>query len=402
MAKSETKTNLGKLGLGRNAVFVSLLPTGTTAIVVSYSPNVILSCAVMPNEFDIEYSVVGVAKKDRLRVKTPHLFMGLAYNDVPFSTYPSVKNQCNLWALNIDRTDGIYVKPYRLANVWETGGVCFGNLAPVSLRQAFNYYWTSLFNDDIPVPHICKNKKHSYEWHNGCLCDESAKNHECDCLKVTFHKHAGCGCITVKKSIKCSKNKKCLNASQCICCLAIEKLHKQNPKEKRKAVALRVLAPGETFPYCGCSWRHLRHCPCKKNKCLCKCECLCCNKKCNHQECECSCCRNTCACPCKCSKKQRLLQQFTSYNEDIFNFGRWENATKLVCGDKYWASPKGAEGVLISRNRALLNVIPRKFWRSSKIFGPMVIALANRNSRGWYFESGSFTFYIDYKNVANR
>jgi len=400
--------NLGKLPLGNTNIFVSLLPTGVKNILVKYSPEVLVSCIIPPKDFHIQYSSVksySSSKKHNLELASPALIMSCGYGDIPAArTHKAINSGYTLWALDTTRDDGIYVKPYKLANVWDQGKICFGDLTPNSLRQAFNYYWTSGFNDDIKIPHIfCLNKKHKYEFHSGCVCDESQKKHICDCSRKTFHNHYGCGCTTVAKSKNCKGSCK---EKDCSCCKAIRTYQKKNKKngmsdKKISKLAVIKLEHGKLYPGCNCSWRHKRHCSCAKTSCGCVCDCDCCNKHCEHGSCECKCCRNVCKCKCNCSKVEKLKQHLTTYHQTKLPLQKWKNRTAFFCGEKYWAAPEGAEGVLVSNDRRLLTAIPQQFWRRDRDGRPLVIALGHRQGiRGWEFRSGSYSFYLDHRNVV--
>jgi len=413
MGKLETPIqNLGKLFIGNGKIFISLLPTSATTILVKYSPEVLVSCIVPPKNFEIKYSSTkNFIKKCDLLLGTPTLIISCGYGDIPsVNNYQSINAGYTLWSLDTSRNNGVFVKPYKLANVWEKGKICFGDLTPTNLRQAFNYYWTSGFNDDIKLPHTCLNKAHNYEWHSGCYCNGSEKKHKCSCSRKTFHSHHGCGCTTVEKSKKCRGTcKERFAETNCICCRAITKLQKKKSKKKQLSdkqllkVSAIKLKEGEVYPGCHCSWRHKKSCSCFKGRCACFCKCKCCNNLCKHVSCECSCCKNTCACKCKCSKLEKIQQHLTTYHQKLLPKQSWKDRTAFFCGEKYWATPEGAEGVLICNKRKLLEAIPKKFWRRDRDGRPLIIASGNRKGlRGWEFCSGNYKFYLDHRNVVFR
>jgi hypothetical protein len=80
----------------------------------------------------------------------------------------------------------------------------------------------------------------------------------------------------------------------------------------------------------------------------------------------------------------------------------WKKRSELFCGTKYWASPKGGDGVLITNNKTLLNQIPRNFWRRDHHNNALVIALATKEKDRWVFESGGFVFRLHEANVMAR
>lgn len=402
----KTIQNLGKLFIGTDKIFVSLLPTSATTVLVKYSPEILVSCIIPPKDFEIKYSSTkNFVKKRDLLIGTPTLIMSCGYSDTPsVNNYDSINTGYTLWVLDTSRDSGVFVKPYKLANIYEEGTICFGDLIPTNLRQAFNYYWTSGFNDDIKLPHSCLNRVHKYEWHSGCYCDGLKKSHICSCSRKTFHSHIGCGCTTIGESKRCKGQCKKI---KCVCCKAIAKLQKKKLKKKKLSdkqllkVASLKLDIGEVYPGCKCYWRHKRDCPCARNKCNCPCSCNCCNKLCKHDFCECSCCKNKCGCKCKCSKLEKIKQHLTTYHQRLLPKQRWKNLTAFFCGEKYWAAQEEAEAVLVCSTRKLLEAIPKKFWRRDRDGRPLIIALGNRRGlRGWEFRSGSYRFYLDHRSVV--
>ena len=87
-----------------------------------------------------------------------------------------------------------------------------------------------------------------------------------------------------------------------------------------------------------------------------------------------------------------------SYQE-IYKEQPWEDLTSFVCGRRFWASPRGAPGVLVSNNRTLLKKIPRKYWRQYR-GSPLFIARATKTKKGWNFFSGTVKFSLPEKNIA--
>lgn len=398
------KTDLGVLDTKGEQVFVGLLPSGAKAVMVKYRPQIQVSCVMPPKDFSVSYGGRRSRRKKSVELTTPTLLMSSTLHDMPnASNYNRIQGDYTLWAMDTTRNDAIWVKPYLLANVWERGSICFGALRPVSLRQAYNYYWASSFNADLfrVRKHVCTKKSHVYSWHVGCLCDGSQTAHKCDCPKITHHKHRGCGCTTVAASKSCRG--KCADdprgrGANCACCKAIKKVQEAANKValatgKKKPLGVRALnklavKDNESYPDCGCTWRHKRNCSCVTGSCDCECMCDCCQKKCSHPSCDCICCKNTCECPCRCSPADRFASHMKNYHTAIMPDQKWLPRTNLFCGEKYWAAPKGSTGLLVTDNRALLKQIPRQFWKKGKNGEAMLIALATKTSEGWEFESG--------------
>ena len=91
-----------------------------------------------------------------------------------------------------------------------------------------------------------------------------------------------------------------------------------------------------------------------------------------------------------------------AYHESGINQQDWEDYTPHICGEKFWASPKGADGVLITSCNRLLKKIPFQYWRRDCHGYPMIIALANQVDNSWEFTSGNFKFSLDKGFVTNN
>ena len=414
----EQKKDFGEIAL-TTPVYISLIPTIANAVLVKYDPEIQVSCVIPPREYDVAYSAKHErAKKKNIKVKAPSLIMSCGYSDIPTpQTYRQVASSYGLYVIDESRKKEIFAKPYLLANVWDkTGKICFGTLTPGSLRQAFNYYWTSGFNTDLMrSPHNCDNQAHYYDYHMGCRCTKQ-KSHNCDCGDELFHNHFGCGCNTVAKSKKCKgtcgEQEAAEQNKRCACCMAIKIVIKDalksNPKLSKSKIAGLAKNPSlsdaivKVYPGCACGVRHKKSCSCRLGTCSCPCNCNCCLKKCGHQNCKCQCCKGLCSCPCRCSELQKLAQHLASYHDTLVKDQSWVNFTSTFCGTKYWAAPQGADGVLVTNNRQLLNAIPKEFWRKDRLGQPLIICLANRQKNEWKLESGGFTFSLKEDYVITK
>jgi hypothetical protein len=86
------------------------------------------------------------------------------------------------------------------------------------------------------------------------------------------------------------------------------------------------------------------------------------------------------------------------YRKGVYSEQPWEDATDKICGRNFWASPRGAAGVVMTNNQRLLKKIPRKHWRRYKN-QPIFIARVTKIRDGWNFFSGSVKFKLAEKNV---
>lgn len=89
------------------------------------------------------------------------------------------------------------------------------------------------------------------------------------------------------------------------------------------------------------------------------------------------------------------------YKKNVFSEQDWEDYTDDICGTKFWSSPEGAEGLLISTNKTLLSKIPEKHHRNFNGI-KCIIARANPNpeNQTWEFFGGNFTFSLPEQNVT--
>jgi len=432
------KPNLGLLSIGAKQIFVSLLPSQAESVIVKYQPDIQVSCVIPPLEFPIKYAHSRrTSLKKTLTITTPTLIMSCGYGDIPMPrNYKRLIRPYTLWAIDTHRKSKIYGKPYLFANVYDSGSICFGTLNPASLRQAYNYYWTSSFNAELyrinrEIIHTCNNKTHDFVYHTGHKCDPTKKRHTCACPRVTFHQHYGCGCTTVGESKACrgacgrspaqtsqeydldqagrtSRRRGRSQTSACDCCQAIQAVQAEarlvDPNiGQRKLNKLAIIAEGTDYPGCGCNYRHKRGCQCKNLRCACQCFCICCTVECGHGVCLCSCCQKTCRCRCNCSAESKFTCHLKDYHEKLMPKQKWKDRTSLFCGTKFWAAPKAGAGVIMSNDKVLLRQIPKKFWRKDKNGHALLISLANKKSEGgWFFESGGFTFELSDANVIAR
>lgn len=115
--------------------------------------------------------------------------------------------------------------PYVLANVYEDGTICFGDVfdhCPKDLRQAWNYYWESPFNQENSSYYgYHKNKclgvnKHTYAGHRDekhciCACCVEICNCPCFCLESELFKQYLADCS--QKEFNFCQNQTLVNAN---------------------------------------------------------------------------------------------------------------------------------------------------------------------------------------------
>lgn len=95
------------------------------------------------------------------------------------------------------------------------------------------------------------------------------------------------------------------------------------------------------------------------------------------------------------------LDYVKKYRVKILKRQEFKDKTDFICGKRYWASPKGAEAVLVSADKTLLKQISEQYWFRSEM-PPLIIALATKNKDFWIFESGNFKFKIAEEFVSTQ
>ena len=83
------------------------------------------------------------------------------------------------------------------------------------------------------------------------------------------------------------------------------------------------------------------------------------------------------------------------YHRDGIDYQPWQNQTSQFLGTRYWASPEGADALLLSDSNKLLRQIPRKYWRKNAAGNPFIVARAHDREDHWEFISGGFSFQLD-------
>ncbi|RJR06224.1 hypothetical protein C4588_08045 [Candidatus Parcubacteria bacterium] len=168
-AEKSDLVDLGLLKLGKNKVFVNLLPTKTAAVVVNYkNPENYyrISCVLPPNSYTInvtsniddydddDYDDDDFNEEEnnfsRFLIDSPSLLFVAEYSLLPKPTISSdMFPSFYIYALNTMKEDRILCKPYVLSNTYEDGLICMGGFSPLTLRKAFNIYWGAGFNSEL-------------------------------------------------------------------------------------------------------------------------------------------------------------------------------------------------------------------------------------------------------------
>ena len=145
---------LGILKAGTRKIHLVALPTSATSVVVNYSSHEMrVSCAIPAEKQSIAIKDGYDIKK--YSFKTLPTILTAEYSDFPKygRTGPLIKH-FYLFAHNTRVKNSISAAPYLISNVYKNGRVCFGNLRPSNLREGYNYFWNSTFNNELHEEHV--------------------------------------------------------------------------------------------------------------------------------------------------------------------------------------------------------------------------------------------------------
>jgi len=96
-----------------------------------------------------------------------------------------------------------------------------------------------------------------------------------------------------------------------------------------------------------------------------------------------------------------LMTRIKRYHKHILVNQEYADQTEFICGKKFWAAPRGADGILITSNPSLLKQIPPRFWlKASLEDSPKICALAYKKDDLWKFESGRYEFGLPKDSVT--
>lgn len=89
------------------------------------------------------------------KVKLPPILFSMGLSDIP--TQDDVFGKVTsyfVFAHNTKKREKLYGCPFGISNVYEDGGVCFGQFNPGSLKEAYNTFWNSPFNTELIDDHL--------------------------------------------------------------------------------------------------------------------------------------------------------------------------------------------------------------------------------------------------------
>jgi hypothetical protein len=374
-----------------------LLPSEAASVIVQYSPDFRISCLIPPKQRQIAVDWQG--SQTNWKINSPYLLLSqLVYINTTYDKYylandlgVSIECDCPdctkankkldtvnhppvceceickkiqnrrlkkiyyLYAVDEKETQKLVAQPYRLANVYEDGKICFRKRGgairlPQNLREAHSTFWTHRFDNDFnwKIPHDCTKRYHEFR---RCVKNRK-KRHKCPKMGSFHH-----------RDHKCQKKGFDYDKDTCECCMNI----------------------------CEC-WKK---CPCCAGGCRCAVS--------WHFRCNCNCCQNICNCPCKCDLTKPLAKMLEKYIPSK----AWEDHTSLICGEGFVSTSKKFMGVFISCNSYLLNDIPKQYWlnytykaNKSEQNRALIVGFARLTSNNlWKIQVGDFEFSLSQKQI---
>jgi hypothetical protein len=196
--------------------WIYLLPTESIKVIVKYHPKWMISCILPETRRQIFVSCrdfdSDIDCQKSIKIDVPSLILSHSIKK-PWAIHSKIKEYFSIHAIDLSKSDNVYALPYRFANVYSSGTICFGDVAldglPKNLRQANNFFWSTQFNEDnSPFFDMhysqCRQQEHDYyahPWHIcinypdslcSCLCCKGVCRCECKCECCT--KICGCRC----------------------------------------------------------------------------------------------------------------------------------------------------------------------------------------------------------------
>lgn len=183
--------------------WIYLLPSDAQNVIVKYNPKWTISCVVPASlkkitAYHRQYSDWDdpVTAKETLEIQIPELIWSHSIKK-PWEPSSLVQPYFSLHAIDLSKSDGLFVTPYLLANIYTSAKVCYGGDSdPTNLRQAANRFWQSPFNEDnCPYKEdhrkSCDERNHEYYDHD---FDDDEDDSDCNCECCTNICGCRCGC----------------------------------------------------------------------------------------------------------------------------------------------------------------------------------------------------------------
>lgn len=200
---TKNKSSDMPLSISNKVGWVYLLPTETISSIVKYSPKWMVSCVLPETKRQIIVRTLDYDEDEYqeniLEIDVPSLILSHTLRK-PWALNTKIKEYFSINVINPEKKTALEIIPYRFANVYSSGNICFGDVEldglPKNLRQANNFFWSTSFNEDNSPfydlhRNLCKNVTHEYYDHLVCDCDDGC---ECDCQCECCINACGCRC----------------------------------------------------------------------------------------------------------------------------------------------------------------------------------------------------------------
>ena len=147
---------LGTLKPGNKKIHLVALPSNAKSVVVNYSSHEMrVSCAIPPEKQTIAIKSPYGGALEPFKFKTLATILTAEYTDFPqYGRANQPIKSYYLFSYNTRVKKWIAAAPYLISNVYKGGRICFGKLNPSNLREAYNYFWNSTFNNELHHEHI--------------------------------------------------------------------------------------------------------------------------------------------------------------------------------------------------------------------------------------------------------
>ena len=195
--------------------WIYLLPSETIKVIVKYHPKWMISAVIANTSKKIRtvkrlYDEEDATEELDILIKIPNLIMSHSMQK-PWVLNSKIETYFSINAIDLKQTSGIYVIPYRLANVYSSSNICFGDVAlerkPSNLRQANNFFWSSPFNEDN-CPYLdrhlqtCTERNHDH--FDEKRIREQYEAEKLDPLEMEARIQADCACCFNECACECT------------------------------------------------------------------------------------------------------------------------------------------------------------------------------------------------------
>lgn len=326
--------------------WIYLLPTDTQKVLVKYAPKWLISCVLPDKRTTSSFRVKKYIDDEEtwiersLEINIPTLILSHSFVK-PWVEKSAVEQYFLLHAAEISDAS-IRAAMFRLANVYSSGKLCFGEISneglPSNLRKANSLFWGTPFNDDASPFYDLHSMKCSNKSHENYEHQDEEFRHSC-----AFEREHQCACDSTDGN-------------------------------------------------------HRPGCECATEDCGCECVCACCVRTCNC-ECKCECCLNVCGCACNCELTEQYFDWIHGYAEQLR--ADYAIKTQFFLGDRYIGYNQPTSALFLSNDPKLEEWVPPKFWREDGQKHRFILGSAiDQLNQTWRVDLGQLQFEIPRENIS--